>query len=508
MLTSTFATTPRIAASQESEPWVDRNLFPEAYSILSSERLMFPDDVSDLPIKIDSCRQLFIDDYLIASKENLTREFHKPKKHPQNPVIEGVVTAVLYDEDNGKFRLYRRGDGRFRKYGSKQYMESNNGVNWKVPDLGPEERPLFDPPGVIAGIWRNPVADGPEKYYEAVLFRRDMQEDKKGFFLYHSADGLRWKCTSTRPMLAQTRAAMDPGPYSAWGFGDATTFRYDSILKRYICDAKFNLYMPQEKFKQLGIVKDFKPRLRLRTMLESEDLIHWTRPRFYMFPDEHDPPSRQLYFHMGFTYESMWLGMLGTMRLGDGYGGWKQVDIQLTHSRDGRNWSRPRQRQPFIPVGASKSWDADYLGPARPGPVLVGDELWFYYYGHRSTERDKSVPWVFNSGLAKLRRDGFASLNAGKKPGQVITRPMTFKGRSLFINAEVADSGWVKAAVLRRDSKPIVGYTLEEAMPLTKDSIKGAMAWKGEKQLLQPGYEHVRLLFQLKDAKLYSFWIE
>ena len=45
---------------------MDRDHFPEACSILTSDRVMLPDDVSDWPLKIDSTHQWFIDDYLIS----------------------------------------------------------------------------------------------------------------------------------------------------------------------------------------------------------------------------------------------------------------------------------------------------------------------------------------------------------------------------------------------------------------------------------------------------------
>lgn len=488
------------AASGEPEPWVDRGLFPEAYSILTSERVMFPDDVSDVPIKIDSCRQLLIDDYLIASLEHLSRQLHQPTKFSDNPLMsmKGAVSAVLYDETSGTFRMYNGAN----------YMESRDGTTWTAPDLGTKDNRVFDPPGELRGLMHDPGSEKPQERYQAVILRRPNPEtnEKGGFYLYQSADGLHWTQPFVRPILRSTVIPMNPGAYWAKGIGDTTTFRYDSILQRYICDAKFNLYLPQEKFKMLGIVQDFKPRLRLRTISESEDLIHWTRPRFYLFPDQHDPPSRQMYGHVGFVYESMWIGVLRAMRLGDG--GWKQVDLQVTYSRDGRHWSRPRQRQPFIPVGGPDSWEADYLGLAKTGPVLVGDELWFYYFGARNAERDKSDHWSFANGLAKLRRDGFASLNAGATPGQIVTRPLTFKGRSLFLNADVRDTGWVKCAVLSQDSEPVEGYALDEAVPLTNDTTRGAMGWRTRKELVPPGDEHVRLVFQLKDAKLYSFWIE
>ena len=56
---------------------VDRKLYPKAYGVLASEHLMFPVDQSDWPVKIDRTRQLFIDDYLIASSKGLTRRVHQ-----------------------------------------------------------------------------------------------------------------------------------------------------------------------------------------------------------------------------------------------------------------------------------------------------------------------------------------------------------------------------------------------------------------------------------------------
>ena len=85
---------------------------------------------------------------------------------------------------------------------------------------------------------------------------------------------------------------------------------------------------------------------------------------------------------------------------------------------------------------------------------------------------------------------------------------MTFKGKKMFVNADVAEGGWVKAAVLTRESEPIASYTLDNSIALTKDIIKGRMIWDSKKELAPSGDDHLRLVFQLKKAKLYSFWIE
>jgi len=376
----------------------------------------------------------------------------------------------------------------------------------------------------------NPDIPAGQGRYKIVLERRfnEEQHEPGGFYLYHSRDGLNWELRPERPILHRTINCMLPcefGPTGVgepagfqWsnpdhiqscGVGDTSTFRYDSVLKRYIFDGKFNLYLPPEKIEQLAIGSDGKPRLRLRTFSESEDLIHWSPPRFMMYPDRLDPPDRQIYAHVGFVYESMWLGIIQTMRFQTA--GWKQVDLQLSYSRDGRHWLRPRQRKPFIPLGDADSWDSDYSVATYTAPMVVGRELFIYYAGSRNPKRngqEPGGPWPLYIGLAKLRRDGFASLNAGRDLGKITTRPMTFKGKKLFVNADVEEDGWLRAAVLTADSEPIAAYGLENSVKLTKDATKAQMAWKSTRQLAPPGDEHVRLVFQLKNAKLYSFWID
>lgn len=505
---------------KQPDSWVDRDRFPEAYSILTSERIMYPDNISDWPLKIDATHQLFIDDFLISDVENLTREFHQPVKHPENPLLPGGYAAVLFDKDTGQFRMWN----------NRRFFTSTDGVHWDAPDLGPNGNMVIVDVGELRGFMYNPLVREQDGRYEAVIERRLNEESGEagGFYLYHSRDGLHWEQRPTRPILHRTNNNMlpaafqplgvgdvrqfqwtNPDHFESNGVGDTSTFRYDAVLNRYIFDGKFNIYMPQHKFEELGIVSDGKPRLRLRTFSESEDLIHWSPPRFMMYPDRLDPPDRQIYAHVGFEYESMWVGIIQAMQFQ--VNGWKQTDLRLSYSRDGRHWLRPEQRQAFIPLGAPDSWEADYAVAQYTAPVLLKGELYFYYSSTRNPARDGNPggPWPRQQiGLAKLRRDGFASLNAGDTPGQVLTRPLQFQGKAVFVNADVGEGGWVKASVLSRDSEPMVGYTMDDAMPLTKNTSTGRMIWKSTDTVVSPRDMHLRIQFQLKNAKLYSFWIE
>lgn len=329
LLVLTGLSMPSLAAGPELQTsWVDRDLFPEAYSILTSDRVMFPDNISDWPLKIDSTRQLFIDDHLMSSIDGLTREFHQPRKHAENPLMRGRTTAVLYDTEQARFRMWFMG----------RHLTSADGIQWQESGRT-----------IHAKILYNPDLPEQEGRFKGVGERRYNEEtgEPGGFYLYHSRDGLNWEQRPEQWILQRSLNCMLPGEFrptgagdpsqfqwadadrfQAKGVGDTSTVRYDRVLKRYIWDGKVSLYLPPEKISELGLGMDDKPRLRLRTFSESKDLIHWSPPRMMFYPDRLDPPDCQIYSHVGFVYESMWVGIVHTMRVQPT--GWKQTELQLT----------------------------------------------------------------------------------------------------------------------------------------------------------------------------------
>ena len=43
---------------------------------------------------------------------------------------------------------------------------------------------------------------------------------------------------------------------------------------------------------------------------------------------------------------------------------------------------------------------------------------------------------------------------------------------------------------------------------MTEDATRGGITWRESRHLPVAGDSHVRLVFQLKNAKLYAFWVE
>ena len=81
-------------------------------------------------------------------------------------------------------------------------------------------------------------------------------------------------------------------------------------------------------------------------------------------------------------------------------------------------------------------------------PLVVGDELYFYFNGRPQPAPDAPT-WDadFTTGLAILRRDGFASMDASPSPKTLTTRPVSFSGKYLFVNVD-CPSGELKVEVL------------------------------------------------------------
>ena len=491
---------------------VDRSLYPRAYGVLANERLMFPVDMSDWPVKIGSSRQLFVDDYLVASTDGITRQVHQATKHPANPLITGdtlwernpAYHVVRYDPTRRLFRMWYTGWSWHKGTTGKNeglalcYAESVDGVRWTTPKLGIHEyngskdNNVLLKEAAFCGLIIDPKDPDPNRRYKAVVWLVPRNVPREAFFLYTSPDGIRWTRALQEPLALHSRSYSLPLD----GIGDTSIFRWDRLLGRYICDVKFVI----------------PPKMRCRGSMESDDLMHWSRPRMTVHPDGLDEADSQIYGHLSFCYEDMWLAFLRVMHTKRT--GWKQTTVELTASRDGRHWSRVARREVVLPLGGPKDWDPDYNDPYLGGPILVGDELWIYYRGAMRRNRVPKDKWTspgnykWAIGLAKLRRDGFVSLNAGAKVGRIVTRPLTFAGGKLHVNAQVAPGGYIKVGLQSESGKAVKPYSSAACRPVAGDVLAAPVVWRGAETIKPPAGAMSRLVFEMKNAKLYSFWIE
>ena len=138
-----------------------------------------------------------------------------------------------------------------------------------------------------------------------------------------------------------------------------------------------------------------------------------------------------------------------------------------------------------------------------------GRRLWFYFGAWSGLSRRPEAEWVMaggSVGMAKLRRDGFASLDAGEKSGTLTTVPLCFTGRFPFVNVAAAQ-GALRTEILDADGKTIAPFSLENSVPVTADSTRKRLAWIGADDLAALSSQPVLFRFHLTHGSLYAFWV-
>ena len=122
----------------------------------------------------------------------------------------------------------------------------------------------------------------------------------------------------------------------------------------------------------------------------------------------------------------------------------------------------------------------------------------------------------------KLRRDGFASMDAGPEGGMLTTRPVKFNGRFMFLNMKTnAPDGEVRVEILHADGRPIEvtdNKTKERKAPFLKEK---SIPQAGDQTLIEqqsfhrrfPAREGAREEIRVKrrierfDAQITKMWV-
>jgi len=160
-------------------------------------------------------------------------------------------------------------------------------------------------------------------------------------------------------------------------------------------------------------------------------------------------------------------------------------------------------------------WNWGNVQPAGNSFLVVGDSLYFYVSGRRGAPKfSETNSEIFNAayagcstGLAILRRDGFASMDAeADKAGTLTTSPVQFRGRHLFVNANSHD-GELRVEVLDQQGKVIAPFSKENCQRVEANSTRQVVTWDGAEDLSSLAGKPVRFRFHLKNGELYSFWV-
>jgi len=476
-------------------------------------------------IEIGSRLELMVDNYLI---ESVGGEAQLRLHHPVRREIvfrtdapwEGNASAFQsVFRDGDLYRMYYRGI-HYRHSGEPAqaredhpwhlcYAESDDGINWRRPDLGLFEfdgskanniilTPEFlseiggDPAHTSAFLDLNPACPPEQKYKITVVGHKP-----KGLYVLASPDGIHFTPMSAEPSV--TNGAFD----------SQNLMFFDPAAKVY---REYH--------------RGFRDGVRAIMTATSTDILHFPEPDWLQYedsPHEHlytnqiQPYYRAPHILMGFPMRYSDRGWSDAMAELPGFDerivrvksslryGTAITDALFMSSRDGREFKRwpeafirpgPRQKRSWVYGDNFVFWGMVETASATED---APDEISLYategYWEGIGTDVRRYT----------IRVDGFVSAAAPLAGGEIVTRPIVFEGGSLALNLETSGAGGVQVEIQDAQGTPIPGYSMEECPPIFGDSLRQIVRWEDVGGDVGPlAGRPVKLRIALRDADIYS----
>ena len=433
-------------------------------------------------IDIGSRLELFVDQYLIDKTSGDVRfELHKPT--PQDVALvtdkpwEGNTCAYYtVFQDGDLFRMYYRGahfDVEARKSAHREltcYAESRDGIHWTKPELG-----IFE----FEGSKKNNIVWDGVGTHNFTAFRDDnpatldesrykaLGGGRGGLVTFQSRDGKNWRLIQDKPVI--THGAFDSQNLAFW---DADRSEYRAYWRyfgngvRSIRTATSKDFITWENEADLAYTEG-APREHLYTNAIQK---YFRAPHLFVgFPTRYEPKSQQ-------------------------------VEPILMTSRDGYTFHR--YAEAVIPRTAPKDRNQNRSNYMTWGLVeLPGDEKELSVY---ATEAYYSGP---DSRVRRFtyRTDGFVSVQASARGGELTTKPLRFQGDHLVINFRTSARGSVRIEIQDEQGKAIEHFGLADCAEMRGDDIEHIVGWKDGCDLGDLSGRPVRLRFAVQDGDVYSF---
>ena len=476
-------------------------------------------------IDIGSRRELFVDETLI---ERISGHAQQRMHHP----IPREV-ALVHDEpwegtgsgyhsvfqDGEVYRMYYKAwhlevsegkldTGRHPLFCC--YAESEDGSNWRKPQLGLHEfqgskannivmvSGSMGPLNVDAGhpaVFKDENPDAADDAQYKAIFR---SSEPDGLLPFKSHDGIHWSPMTDKPVLGGL-GKFDSQNLAFW----------DPVIGKYRAYWRF---LPE------GI--------RAIRTATSDDLINWgpssdltyvDSPPEQLYTNQIKPYHRAPHILIGFPARYIERGWSDSMRAlpenqhrelrassNERYGT-AVTDTLLMASRDGVEFKR---------------WNEAFLRPGveRPGTWAYGHQYVAWHVVETKSALSNAPNelsiyasesyWTGTGSAVRrytMRLDGFVSIHAPMKGGDLITRPITFSGSKLTTNFATSAAGSMRVEIQDNDGKPFPGYSLDECPAIFGDTVDRVVRWNVSGDVSRLAGQPVRLRFELRDADLFSF---
>lgn len=462
--------------------------------------------------------QFFFDDEIIAHSQRLTRRWQQAKIYPEPLIrpehpwehrsIQLYGSVFPEPEGNGDsgWRMYysnfvpgfafKKADEKVRVAPSVMMATSDDGITWRKPKLGQAQFEGSDTNIVAhsgkhldsATLLYEPEDAG--KPFKMIGFSYDniepMWNESFGLYTRYSQDGIQWSEQGEKPRV---RA------------GDRTNLMATRWQGKYVVHTRA---FPTETPFNFG---------RVIFRCESEDFENWTKPEVVLAMDLQDEQDVEYYGLVAFERHGWMIGLLEYWRSDI-----DTVELHLAVSRDGKKWVRPPVRMPFIPN--CHDWNKKWVTCATNGPIILGDQMVFYFGGKWTSHHFDSFHLHGVIGAASIPIDRFCAIEGGRNgSGHFVTKPLEWPGGELALNADTRSQpgthpwhcdGVIEVDVLDGNGKPLDGWSGEHKATFSgnthcRGGIKNEIvAWPSGRRMQELQGQTVQLRFYLRNSRLYT----
>ncbi|MDO5552911.1 MAG: hypothetical protein Q4G68_04040 [Planctomycetia bacterium] len=472
-------------------------------------------------------RELFIDDYLIGTMENVCLQIHEPNRENLVAVLdkpwEGNAcnyTTVLYDEDAKLYRLYvsawKEGEPTLRI----TMLTSPDGIHWTRPTLGLWEYDGSKDNNIVMGRfeWPDGKSDSPQDFSPCLDTNPNASPDAKykatgsgmrcdeGVWAYKSPDAVHW-------------TPMHDGPVYTSGHFDSQNISFWSEKEQ-----KYVLYYRVK-------VPDANGTGFVRCVFRatSDDYINWKDEGQIQFPDGEGPMSGAQFYvsqirpyyrasqlYIGFPARYCDNGLTESTKY---LPGWEERQVRMSWqtrfgtaatdtvyitSRDGINFRQGNDvfLRPGLRTRDNWAYGDNYMAWNLVETDSTEDdsprELSLYASESYFTGNDTCIRRY------SLRIDGFCSIHAKRMPGTVVTKPLTFAGKELTLNYRTSAAGLLYIEMCDETGNVIPGFEKENCDVLYGDSLDRIVSWKGNTDVSSLAGKPITIKFYLQESDVYS----
>ena len=456
---------------------------------------------------------LFLDDWMLDSKRNIARRFCNPELLDADLTLEGtsaedgeelvgqtsVYPNYLRDPETGLFKMWYQKSGALEVPGKNFnsilcYAESDDGIDWRKPDLGYWQQYGFDDsirnaagfdvyPTVTGKTTCDPFDPDPERRYKltAIEIVGDIRDNDITGRLYTSPDGISWKIV----------------PGAEWYTGRMGSDSNNQILHNPITGRYQITCRPSSLDRRIALV-------------ESEDLVHWTEPMVVLQPDALDGDLMQFYSISQHWYGDRFVGILQRQHVAETERNpvkWLgKIDDEVAYSYNGVYWIRSN-RQPLIPRRPPGEFGSEQLYTSSMVETADGS-LRFYTLGdigeHCGAGPIEGTDYRSKVLVSSLRECGFRLPRAGRRARILRDAGADPAARGPADQLQGPERGGAGAGE-RRQEPALPGVLLRRLHRAAGGrDRRNAVSWKEGKGLEELAEKPVRLEFELFQAQVFA----